>query len=412
MSKSKIRPFFRGIGPFCFLLFLSLGILPGQTRQSGPAPARPFYLELSGSAYDRGLQHGKALKSEIAEMIRLWKLDVQQSGKKDPDLVISEFLSKTDFLQAIKKWTPELLEEVRGIGDGSGQPFNTILSYQLVDEIWVYYDELDAQGCSCLGVAKAGTHPAYVGQNMDLESWRHGSQTVLHILQSPDSPEQLIFTSAGLIALNGVNGHSIGVCANTVMELAASRNGLPVAFFIRGLLSKKSEESALDFIKNVRYASGQNYVVGIGDKVYDYETSALKIARYLPLAGGSVVYHTNHAIVNDALKPWWAARLRKLTADELRKTNSYVRLGALKTRLSKDAMDIDESRIKETLRSKDSKEHPVCRPLGNGLTAYTFGSTIMTLSDHPSLQVTVGPPDANDYILFTFQPQVARTSDK
>ncbi len=412
MSKGKIRSFFRGLGPLFFLLFLFLGTLSGQTRQSGQAPARPFYLELSGSAYDRGLQHGKALKSEIAEMIRLWKLDVQLSGKKDPDSVISEFLSKTDFLQAIKKWTPELLEEVRGIGDGSGQPFNTIFSYQLVDEMWVYYDELDSQGCSCLGVAKAGSHPAYVGQNMDLESWRHGSQTVLHILQSSGSPEQLIFTSAGLIALNGVNGLSVGVCANTVMELAASRNGLPVAFFIRGLLSKDSEESALEFIKNIRYASGQNYVVGIGDKVYDYETSALKIVRYSPLAGGSVVYHTNHAIVNDALKPWWAARLRKLTSDELRITNSYVRLAALEARLSKEALAIDESVIKETLRSKDSKEHPVCRPLGSGSTAYTFGSTLMTLSDHPSLQVTVGPPDVNEYILFSFQSQVARTSGK
>lgn len=389
--------------PLLLLLLLFLGTSFGHTLQSSNGAKKPLYVRLTGSAYDRGLQHGKALKSEIGEMVRRWKLDLQQSGKRDSDSIISEFLHETDFLSAIKKWTPDLLEEVKGIADGSEHPFETILAYQLVDEIWVYFDKQNAEHCSGMGVAKAGSHPAYIAQNMDLESWRHGSQAVLHILRSPGVPEQLIFTTAGLIALNGINGSSIGICANTLMELAASHNGLPVAFFIRGLLAKNTEQSALEFIKGVNFASGQNYIVGIGDEVYDFETSATKVVPYAPIAGESIVYHTNHALVNNALKPWWAKQLQQQTQDELRKSNSYVRFASLESRLSKNASDIGELTIKEALRSSDSEMHPVCRPLGSGASAYTFGSTIMTLSDNPSLQVTSGPPDLSEYVLYLFQ---------
>jgi isopenicillin-N N-acyltransferase-like protein len=291
------------------LLIITLNVSPGQISQSSDFTRKPLYVELSGSGYNRGVQHGKALKVEIAEVIGRFKADLNRSRKRDPDTLITEFLRATDFIPAIKKWTPDLLDEVKGIADGSGQRFETIFAYQLPDEIWVYFDRLDAHHCSGVGVTKTSSHPAYVAQNMDLGSWMHGSQAVLHILQSATTPEQLIFTSAGLVALNGVNESSIGVCVNTLMQLSASHNGLPVAFVIRGLLAKKSERSALEFIKTVNHASGQNYILGIGDKVYDFEASATKLVPYAPVEGSSPVYHTNHPLANNDLKPWWLKRL-------------------------------------------------------------------------------------------------------
>ena len=317
--------------------------------------------------------------------------------------LISEFLHVTDFIPAIKKWTPDLLDEVKGIADGSGQTFETIFAYQLPDEIWVYFDKLDAHHCSGLGVAKTATHPAYVAQNLDLESWRHGSQTVLHVLQSETLPEQFIFTTAGLIAANGVNNSSIGVCVNTFMQLNASPDGLPVAFVVRGLLASTSEKSALEFIKNVKHASGQNYILGINDKVFDFEASATGVVQFTPVVGGSLVYHTNHPLANENLKPWWAQRTRQMTSEERRYSNSHVRFASLQTRLAKRDIDIVEQKIKETLRSRDSDWNPVCRSLKSGGAIFTFGSTIMTLSGHPSLQVTYGPPDLSEYVVYSFR---------
>jgi hypothetical protein len=385
------------------LLTLSFCVALAQNSQKLDGTKKPLYVELSGSGYDRGVQHGKALKAEIAEILRRFKENLKISRERDPDSLIAEFLHATDFIPAIKKWTPDLLDEVKGIAEGSGQKFETIFAYQLPDEIWVYFDKLDADHCSGIGVAKTASHPAYVAQNMDIESWRHGSQAILHILQSATMPEQFIFTTAGLVAANGVNNCSIGVCVNTLMQLNASRDGLPVAFVVRGLLAKTSEQSALEFLKTINHASGQNYILGVGDKVYDFEASATGVVRFTPVAGGSLVYHTNHPLANDDLKPWWAKRIQQRTPEQMKNSNSAVRLASLESRLAKTGIDIVEETIKEALRSKDSQMHPVCVPLRSGGSSFTFGSTIMTLSEHPSLQVTYGPPDLSEYVHYSFR---------
>ena len=40
----------------------------------------------------------------------------------------------TDPVAATEKWAPQLLEEVKGIGNGAGVDFNTIFMLQCIDE--------------------------------------------------------------------------------------------------------------------------------------------------------------------------------------------------------------------------------------------------------------------------------------
>jgi hypothetical protein len=159
----------------------------------------------------------------------------------------------------------------------------------------------------------------------------------------------------------------------------------------------------LQFIKTVHHASGQNYILGTADKVYDFEASATGVVRFTPVEGGTPVYHTNHPLANDHLKPWWAKRTQQMTSEERKYDNSSVRFASLETRVAKSGNDITEQKIKETLRSRDSEWNPVCRSLKSGSAGFTFGSTIMTLSGHPSLQVTCGPPDVSEYVLYSFR---------
>lgn len=53
--------------------------------------------------------------------------------------------------------------------------------------------------------------------------------------------------------------------------------------------------------------------------------------------------------------------------------------------------------IKKTLQSKDNDKHPVCRANSRSGKGFTFATTIMTLSDHPYLEITAGPPDETEY---------------
>lgn len=50
----------------------------------------------------------------------MWKADLEKTFKKDADLIIHKFLKKTQFDQAVKKWTPDLWIELKGISQGAG----------------------------------------------------------------------------------------------------------------------------------------------------------------------------------------------------------------------------------------------------------------------------------------------------
>jgi hypothetical protein len=136
------------------LLTRGAAIAPRQApMQSGPVAKRELkVLHLAGSAYERGVQHGRQLRSEIATLVSLWKDDLRKQAKTDPDSLIKSFLGETDFMPSIERWTPDLLDEVRGIAEGAGQPFETIFAFQLVDELWVFEDKRAADRCTSMGV--------------------------------------------------------------------------------------------------------------------------------------------------------------------------------------------------------------------------------------------------------------------
>ncbi len=205
---------------------------PGYSRNQ-PVTRELKVIALSGSGYERGLQHGRELKSEVAKIVESWKANARQATGKDPDKVLEGFFAYAHFTNAIREWTPDLYDEVRGIADGSGQSFEDIFVLNLLDEFWVYLDDPKNHHCSGVGVPSSRGQPAYVAQNMDLETCTDGFQVLIRIPRVGDKPEQLILTHAGIIGLNGMTEAGVGVCVNTLMQLKASSAGLPVAFVVR-----------------------------------------------------------------------------------------------------------------------------------------------------------------------------------
>jgi isopenicillin-N N-acyltransferase like protein len=93
-------------------------------------------LHLNGTPYENGFQHGAIMKNRIIKLIGLWKKNIEDNYQIPADEFIKMFLDSTDYIPAIKKWTPDLLEEIKGISAGSGIDFNIIFAFQLTDEIW------------------------------------------------------------------------------------------------------------------------------------------------------------------------------------------------------------------------------------------------------------------------------------
>ncbi len=389
----------------CMALLLSFGFMSRPAAQTTAGKKVPV-LELKGNAYEKGWQHGTQLKKEIAAVFTKWKNNIRRSGVSNPDSLLNAFLSATNFESATKKYSPVILDELKGIAEGSGQPYADVFAFQLVDEFWVYLDKKRNEGnhhCSGMGVSATGNHPAYIAQNMDLENYMHGAQVLLHLAANGTEPEQYILSCAGLVALNGINSTGTAMCMNTLMELEGSPDGLPVAFVIRAVLSKQNGKEALDFLKTVKHASGQNYIVGIADSVYDFEASANQVVRFIPKAGqGSIVYHTNHALVNRDVKPWHREAFEKRLAGERKEDNSVVRFASLQQRLDKQPADISTDIIKTTLRSKDNARSPVSVTYREGGWGFTYSSVLFTLGTKPSVQLTYGSPDESEYTEYFF----------
>ena len=360
-------------------------------------------LELKGTPYERGLEHGKQLKNEIAAIFKKWKDNMRSN---DPDSLIRDFLAATNFEPITKRYTPFILDEIKGIAEGSGQTYTDVFAFQLLDELWVYQDAKrndPRHHCSGMGVAAMNSRPAYIAQNMDVENYMQGGQVLLHILATKNEPEQYIVSCAGLVALNGMNAEGIGMCMNTVMELQGSTDGLPVAFIVRGLLRQKNGKDAVNFLHTVKHASGQNYIIGIVDSVYDFEASSGKLVRYIPAGGdGKLVYHTNHALANDDIKPWYKKVFERNIAGLNPNDNSVIRQASLQERLGKQTAVITPDIIKTTLRSKDNPYNPVCRSYREGGFGFTFSSILFTLSGKRSVQLTYGSPDQSEFAEYFF----------
>lgn len=354
------------------------------------------YLELNGTPYERGLTHGIALKTEIQEVIRLFKIDIAKNTKKEPDTFIAEFLKHTDYKTSVQKWMPELMKELQGISDGSGIDLETIFMHQLGDEYWFNTKDILAHSCSSFGVNKSNDKPSITAQNMDIPEFYHGFQTVIKINEPNSDKETMVLTIPGHIGITGMNNRQVSINCNTLMQLDYGTIGLPVSFVVRGVLAKNTHEEALSFINKVDHASGQNYIIGGSEKVYSLECSANKVVEFRPFENSIFTYHTNHPMSNTDYSNKYLTQLKtnNKTLDE--GLYECQRIKSFQQRFTENTSNIEIEEIKTVLRSRDNEGTDV---VSNNS---TYASVIYELSEKPKFIIAAGKPHEVDYIQIYF----------
>ena len=353
------------------------------------------YLELSGTPYERGFTHGRLLKKEIHEVIQLLKNDIKESTGQNPEDYINSFLEKTNYVKAISKWTPELLIELKGISEGSEVDFNTILMHQLPDEYWIDKMAIKLHKCSSFGVDKSNSNPSMTAQNMDIPTYYHGYQTVINLMES--SGKQMMFlTIPGFLGLTGMNNKGVSVNVNTLLHLENNTTGLPVTFVIRGLVSKNSQEEAISFLKNVDHASGQNYIIGGPEKVYDFECSSNNKVEYRPFENAIFTYHTNYPLVNNDYNKTLMKGIEKFDIT-WEQSMSCERFPSFEKNFTKETSEVSIADIQKILSSRDNDGEDV---ISN---ESTYASVIYKLSKDQEFIIAPGKPHEIDYVLIKFK---------
>ncbi len=350
---------------------------------------------LTGTSREIGVLRGEAHRSLIWEHIERMKyLSGVANPSVNPDEAVSQFISGTGHLRAAEEWTPQLLDEVRGISEGSNIPFNYVFAMCCLDEMWRYSQSFSGQqtfACSSFGCFREGSIPALLGQNLDTEYISKNLAVVLHIKGS-DQPEAYIVCHASNLGWLGLNASPLSVCVNT-LHLKSNRNGLPVQFVAREILRKQSLSEAIDFLTHIHQGAAQNFMLADDERVVDFEGSANGVVQYIPFEGARRVYHTNHPLASDDYIPSYPVYYQ----------NSLDRFKYLEFRLKDPSKPVDLENFKGILRSHSG---PICRHSDHlPEPASTWVSVIYSLSHPAELYVADGNPCDREYTRFTFHEQ-------
>ena len=119
----------------------------------------------AGSPGEQGERHGEALRGLIADGLGRWAESIASTHGSAADDYITGFVQGTDFLPAIRRWTPGLLDEIEGIARGSAQPWEWIYASNLLDEEWTWASERKA------GMAPVARSPG-LRPTAERRSWR------------------------------------------------------------------------------------------------------------------------------------------------------------------------------------------------------------------------------------------------
>ena len=358
-----------------------------------------YYLEIDApTAYGKGYQQGSALKTIIKESIDDFDVWItEHSEYNDSQEMAADFISKTNYLDDVEKFTPNLYAELEGMAKGAEISMEVLFLYNSLDEYLAFLMEQGANAdqvahCTTTGVYGRKDLPNFVTHNNDLMTIFSNRVVVTKIID-PKSDLVILQTGfAGTFAQNGVNNYGVGVGCNIIVDMERNSRGLPVAFNNRKILETKSIEEAKNYLNNVPSAQSMNYMVGDRIKVESLEVSGEGNVFSVNNYGGNYAVHTNHTLNPKAKK------VRDITSKKPTTAKTVERFETAEKVLAKDFKTIDTQGV------KDLKSTKPIRIQEEGAISETIESVICEIpkKGNPILYVTNGLPNGDNYERFDF----------
>ncbi|HOJ93116.1 MAG TPA: C45 family autoproteolytic acyltransferase/hydrolase [Dictyoglomaceae bacterium] len=272
---------------FCFLLIFLL-IFTGCTKpqEEISKQAKIRVVELHGTPYERGYQHGKILKEEIRYITNRVEDSVcLLEGDVKGKIVFRFMLEMAKDLEGkFSKKFPEfkeLKEEMRGISDGAGVSYDIILLINLIDEIAAtYYWYLDPilKTFACSSFVARSSQGLIVGRNLDYGILLSDLPYFLTVfIYHPEKGYPFISISwPGLVGTYSGISQDLYIFLN-VSSSNKNTEGAPECLVTRRIIqySKNLDEAAASVLHPLQ---GLNLLVGTKDDAMVIEISPNKKA--------------------------------------------------------------------------------------------------------------------------------------
>jgi isopenicillin-N N-acyltransferase-like protein len=336
------------------------------------------YLTADGSAFERGLSIGQSWRDRIVTILR----SNEEATLSQDGLTMHQWLphAKT-LLPVIRDYAPTALEEMQGMAQGSGLPFEDILLLSCAYE--KYFNFHAPEHCTAFAVMNASSRNGDLicGQNNDecLHHWAAGGvDGVVHHRQD-SGLEALIYTHPGIPAYMGMN--SAGLCLLWMaIDNGERASGLPTNILIRETLLRTTLESAVEYIKKTPKTVPNSYILAHPeDGICSIECSA---TYFSAVKGNNKVYHANHILdKNMALKD------QKIDDPA---SSTLSRFKAMRSLIDKHDGSVDIPLAKAILSDHTRYPESICNhPRPNAIYSKTLASMIF----HPvsgSMEIAFG----------------------
>ena len=247
-----------------------------------------YILHLKGSPYEIGYQHGILMSEEIRQGVVDLYADPIGGGRKtySPLIwLIKQYLNKKVYNPIEKAQPQRLLEQLRGIADGSGVPYKKIFKANhhtavimtmtpvLIKQNLKKFNKLGIEigACSTFVATKEATSngKTIVGRNTDysgVEGWPK-YQTIFFV-EPEDGFKYVQIGTAGIIMwAPGMNENGMVVCAHYMIYDDIKPNGWSIAAFTDELLRKAENlDDAIKILNNNPRGASCGFVVTDGNR--------------------------------------------------------------------------------------------------------------------------------------------------
>ena len=343
-------------------------------------------IEVSGSPREMGRQIGEAAGEQVRGFCELALEHVNRTVKVSPQLAEAVTL---DSLAYAEQYSPDMVEELRGVAESSGVTLEQIMLLQVRNQ---FVEGMD-HACTAFSLDRRVTTEgrALVAQNWDNDP-ALDALTVVLTRRPTGKPALLNVTQAGLISYLGFNAAGIGVCVNTLP--APSRPvGVPHYFTLRGVYEATCLKEAVQAVERAHRAIPANMMMATPQGPANLE---ITLDQVYVLQGSQSLAHTNHCLhpelhaVNDQFPELIDSHPRK------RRIDSLV-IGA--------DNPLSFERVKSALSDHDNFPRSICRH-PNEHPLHGFMTTVFSIVidvDAKQMHVSRGNPCSQPYEIYQLE---------
>jgi len=343
-------------------------------------------IDIAGSAGERGRAHGHALAEAVDRFYECW-MNAASSGPR-PIAERDAVAFALGLLPESRSQAPDLVEEIEGIAEGAGVPFEKVWFLNCFDEAagyWLYRNRNLGRACTTFAATGHSTTDGttYTGQSWDINEWYES--ILLRIAPGDDEPGALIYTHPGVVGGMGMNTNGIALVWNS-LQSTDQHGGVPVPFLVRlALRQSKLSDAITACLRPVR-AIGFNFILGASFGATNIEASASRqhatyIARHFA--------HGNH---------YEAQELLALEGNPAFEGSSFVRAGRMRQLLDEAAGHIDLETCKQLLQDHANYPGSICAHLDPPGYPYMTKAAVVFVPAEGAMWVTAGPPCGEPFV--------------